>query len=464
MAIIYTYPEESPITGKELVVVSSDNDEKSTRNVTLQEIANINGTNPGVSRVYFADSLGLSPSTSEAGADPTAGTGLVQVTGTVLAIGGGTGKDSTALTAANVGDVLVVNSSKDGFDFSTASSGETYDLGTLQNTTTPTNVDLTLTGSSTSATTVTLVPGDSGNVTLTADTTVTPPTITIESSGGGTGTTYQEGNGINIDTATSPDTLSVAIGTSAGLGFNSSSQLVTSLIPNNIAATGSATNGSVLTYNGSASMSWVQPTFSPTVVDNEDLSLIYMDPSNYSPTTHTGVTNVKGAVTKISNVSPGGSAFLQTITFELQFQVGATSTLRSSGYSLGIAKASRAALFENGPQHMYSGSIGIASVLTSSADISTAGFATQPVSCIVLSKTDPGVSTSNWLVANDLGEAANTDCQKYIWIGGHNNNSGSLNMIRYTPPSTSWIASGVSTSDIVYLSGTLTAYGQMTDP
>lgn len=464
MAIIYTYPEESPITGKELVVVSSDNEEKSTRNVTLQEIANINGTNPGVSRVYFADSLGLSPSTSEAGADPTAGTGLVQVTGTVLAIGGGTGKDSTALTAANVGDVLVVNSSKDGFDFSTASSGETYDLSTLQNTTTPANVDLTLTGSSGSVDTVTLVPGSSGNVTLTADATATPPTITIESSGGGSGTTYQAGNGIGIDTTTTPDTLNVSLGASAGLGFNSSSQLVTSLIPGNIAATDSASNGAVLTFDGGTGMSWVQPSFSPTQTLTEAVGLIYINPSNYSPTEHTGLSDVKGSVTRISNVSPGSSAFLQTITWEIQFRVGSTSTLRSSGYSLGIAGTSRAPLFDGGPEHMYSGSIGIASVLTSTATISSAGFGTQPVSCIVLSKYDPGANSSLWLEANELGDASNLDCQKYIWIGGHNNNSGSLDMIRYTPPSTSWIASGVSTTDTVYLSGTLTAYGNMADP
>ena len=59
MAIIYTYPGQSIITGKELVLISDDNDQQSTRNITLQQIANLNGTNPGVSRVYFADSLGM---------------------------------------------------------------------------------------------------------------------------------------------------------------------------------------------------------------------------------------------------------------------------------------------------------------------------------------------------------------------------------------------------------------------
>ena len=114
MAIIYTYPGQALITGKELVLISDDNNQKSTRNITLQQIANLNGTNPGVSRVYFEDSLGLSPSTTEAGTDPAAGTGVVQVTGTVLAIGGGTGKDSTALSAATAGDILAVNATNAG--------------------------------------------------------------------------------------------------------------------------------------------------------------------------------------------------------------------------------------------------------------------------------------------------------------------------------------------------------------
>ena len=144
MAIIYTYPGQSIITGKELVLISDDNEQQSTRNITLQQIANLNGTNPGVSSVYFADSIGLSPSATETAQNPDVATGVVEVTGTVLAIGGGTGKDSAALTAANVGDILAVNATNDGYDFIAQPTGETYTFTTAQSTNAVSYTHLTL--------------------------------------------------------------------------------------------------------------------------------------------------------------------------------------------------------------------------------------------------------------------------------------------------------------------------------
>ena len=462
MAIIYTYPEQSVITGQELVLVSSDNEEKSTKNVTLQQIANLNGTNPGVSSVFFADSLGLSPSTTQAGADPTVATGVVQVTGTILAIGGGTGKDSTALTAANVGDVLVVNSSKDGFDFSTASSGETYDLSTIQNTTTPANVDLTLTDSSGAGnnTRVTLVPGSSGNVTLTADATVTPPTITIESSGGGSGTTYQSGNGISIDTTTTPDTLSVAIGTSAGLGFNSSSQLVTSLTPSNIASTSGASNGAVLTYDGSSAMTWTEPGYNPQVRTEESLSLVYIDQTtgNYEIKEHTGINNLKGSVDISQNTNASGNKS-HLINFTISFQRGTTTTIAGSDTHLGIALDSAAAIFSNGPSNAYSGSVGVASIVDSTGALKSSGFGIRPTTCIIPSKANPSDSSSaSFNVANGLGDLNYSSATKYIWLGGQVTTTLD-SVINYSSGSVAWILSSVTTTDTIFLSGTISAYG-----
>tara|TARA_R110002020_G_scaffold118140_7_gene270129 strand:- start:1613 stop:3031 length:1419 start_codon:yes stop_codon:yes gene_type:complete len=471
MAIIYTYPEESPITGKELVVVSSDNDEKSTRNVTLQEIANINGTNPGVSRVYFADSLGLSPSTSEAGADPTAGTGLVQVTGTVLAIGGGTGKDSTALTAATVGDVLVVNSNKDGFDFSSAASGETYDFNSRQNPTTAANVDLELTSSSGTVNTVTLVPGDSGNVTLTANDT-TPPTITIESAGG-TGSTYQGGNGISIDTTTTPDTLNVLLGSSSGLGFNDSSsgtELVTNLAPQNLATTSSTTNnGYVLTFDGGTGMSWLAQAFNPAQqIVNANLGLIYINQSSsFEAALHTGIQDLKGEVIFLQTQS--GSDTKTTVTFELSFKVATTSTLRqTTGYHLGIGidtgeNTVTPILKSNGIKYDACGSIGKASIVTSSNALATSGdFGVTLDSCLAPAKNDPdSESNTRWLQANGFcsstGQSDNP-AEEYIWIGSRLN----TNSLRYKlPGGQQWINSSVGTSDTVFISGTFSGYGKL---
>lgn len=257
MAIIYSYPSEGVITGTEEVLVTIPGEENALRTISIQQISNLNPTSSGVSRVLFNDDVGLSPTVTEGGADPNAGTGVVIFSGLVSHKGGGTGLGQAEMTAANAGDVLIINSTNDGYVYSAPPSGETYTFSTIQNTTTAANVDLTLTSSGGAVQTVTLVPGSSGNVTLTANETANPRTITIESTG--SGTTYQAGDGININTTTTPNSLEAKIG--SGLAFNASSQIQTNIGPTNLADTPSSgfTNGDILQYNGNTAnnLEWI---------------------------------------------------------------------------------------------------------------------------------------------------------------------------------------------------------------
>ena len=249
MAIIYTYPSESVVTGTEELLVTLPGDTFAIRTISLQQVANLKASTPGgnVDRILFNDSIGLTPTQTAGGADPSVGIGTILVGGTVSGVGGGTGKDTAALAAANVGDILKVNASKTGYDFGTASgSGDTYTISTKQNASTSTSVDLDLTDSSSTVQTITLIP--SGSTSLTANNAA--GTITINSSGSG-GSSYQAGNGIEFNTATVPDTISADLG--VGLGFDSSNQIAVSLTTALMGGTAAGQNGLVLTSNSSSS-------------------------------------------------------------------------------------------------------------------------------------------------------------------------------------------------------------------
>lgn len=245
MAIIYTYPSESVVTGTEELLVTLPGDSFAIRTISLQQVANLKASTPGgnVDRILFNDSIGLTPTQTAGGADPSVGIGTIVVGGTVSGVGGGTGKDTAALAAANVGDILKVNASKTGYDFGTASgSGDTYTISTKQNASTSTSVDLDLTDSSSTVQTITLIP--SGSTSLTANNAA--GTITINSSGSG-GSSYQAGNGIEFNTATVPDTISADLG--VGLGFDSSNQIAVSLTTALMGGSAASQNGLVLTSN-----------------------------------------------------------------------------------------------------------------------------------------------------------------------------------------------------------------------
>lgn len=249
MAIIYTYPSESVVTGTEELLVTLPGDSFAIRTISLQQVANLKASTPGgnVDRILFSDSIGLTPTQTAGGADPAVGTGTILVGGTVSGVGGGTGKDTTALAAANVGDILKVNATKTGYDFGTAtSSGDTYTISTKQNAAVSTSVDLDLTDSSSTVQTITLVP--SGSTALTANNAA--GTITINSSGG-SGSSYQAGNGIEINTATVPDTISADLG--VGLGFDATNQIAVALTTTLMGGAAASTNGLVLTSNTGSS-------------------------------------------------------------------------------------------------------------------------------------------------------------------------------------------------------------------
>jgi hypothetical protein len=244
MAIIYSYPSEGVITGTEELLVTVPGDSFAVRTIKLQQVANLKASTPGgnVDRILFNDSIGLTPTQTAGGADPSVGIGTIIVGGTVSGVGGGTGKDTAALAAANVGDILKVNASKTGYDFGTASgSGSTYTISTKQNASTSTSVDLDLTDSSSTVQTITLIP--SGSTSLTANSGA--GTITINSSGSG-GSSYQAGNGIEFNTSTVPDTISADLG--VGLGFDSTNQIAVTL--NTTLMGGSAANQNGLVLSG----------------------------------------------------------------------------------------------------------------------------------------------------------------------------------------------------------------------
>jgi len=249
MAIIYSYPSEGVITGTEELLVTVPGDSFAVRTIKLQQVANLKASTPGgnVDRILFNDSIGLTPTQTAGSADPSVGIGTIVVGGTVSGVGGGTGKDTADLAAANVGDILKVNASKTGYDFGTASgSGSTYTISTKQNASTSTSVDLDLTDSSSTVQTITLIP--SGSTSLTANNAA--GTITINSSGSG-GSSYQAGNGIEFNTATVPDTISADLG--VGLGFDSTNQIAVTLNTTLMGGAAASQNGLVLTSNSSSS-------------------------------------------------------------------------------------------------------------------------------------------------------------------------------------------------------------------
>ena len=248
MAIIYSYPSEGVITGTEELLVTVPGDSFAVRTINLQQVANLKASTPGgnVDRILFNDSIGLTPTQTAGSADPSVGIGTIVVGGTVSGVGGGTGKDTADLAAANVGDVLKVNASKTGYDFGTASgSGSTYTISTKQNASTSTSVDLDLTDSSSTVQTITLIP--SGSTSLTANSGA--GTITINSSGSG-GSSYQAGSGIEFNTATVPDTISADLG--VGLGFDASNQIAVSLTAALMGGSAASQNGLVLTSNSNS--------------------------------------------------------------------------------------------------------------------------------------------------------------------------------------------------------------------
>ena len=130
MAVIYTYANFSPLTGSEKVLISDSDTNQATRTATAQQIANLAGGSTGVNRVFFNDNVGLTPNFTQTIGNETVGRGVVEFSGVLLPGAGGTGKNSAALSGATAGQVLVLNPTKDGWDFSDA-IGDTYTISTV---------------------------------------------------------------------------------------------------------------------------------------------------------------------------------------------------------------------------------------------------------------------------------------------------------------------------------------------
>ena len=146
--IIFNYPHQAgPLQGGETLIVTDINNSNATRLITAQEIANLAPGTPGVNRVYFNDLVGLEPNATQAAGDEDVGRGVVEITGLVAPFGGGTGKGSTELTAAAVGDVLVINAGKTGYDFVPQNAGNT--TYTFSSTLNAGDIELDLTASTT---------------------------------------------------------------------------------------------------------------------------------------------------------------------------------------------------------------------------------------------------------------------------------------------------------------------------
>ena len=443
MAIFYTYPSNNAVTGKEEVLVSVPNKDNELRIVDLQSIANLKSNNSGVNRLFFSDSIGLSPSFTEAGLDPTAGTGVVEVTGTVNIAGGGTGKDITDLAAANVGDILTINTNKDGYDFSPPPTGETYTFSTEQNATTPANVDLFIEDSQSNKDTITLIPA--GSVSLTADN--VNNTITIDSTGGSTSLT--PGDGININT----NVISTSIGD--GLGFNNAGVMVVDLNPDDLADTTGVQNGAYLQYSSSGGgiTQWVnQASSNPTIFSASDIAISYFD------TTSSSVKGVSGVVLDNKSqvvIGTVGAGNIKVLTFYLDFYIETNNQLTTGDEYLILTRKSTP---EDGFTFMtdvsggFHGSVTCceAAINNTSSPLLTGQWQTLVQGCFIPTNESVGVPRTEPPIPSQLQNLLIMQANKEVGANG--------TQTTYVP-TTEWIKPGNLGANFRYiLAGTITVF------
>ena len=304
MAIIYTYANFSPLNGSEKVLISDSETNQATRTATAQQIANLAGGDTGVNRVFFNDSVGLTPNFTQTIGNETVGRGVVEFSGTLLPGAGGTGKDSAALTGATAGQVLALNVAKDGWDFTNA-VGEIYDLST--NFPSAGSVPLNLTDSSAVTTAVTLSAGTGISI---ASSSISDIVITNDAPA----ITYTAGNGI-VSASLSSGIIAVGLKTGGGLAFNLG-EIETDLSSTNIGGT-IGSNQQVLIANGGGGQYWGDVTglfqkswawtpclvYDPTDVTNTELqanAFITYNNSNVGP--GNAILGQRGTITIIGNL------------------------------------------------------------------------------------------------------------------------------------------------------------------
>lgn len=452
MAIIYTYPGDLAVTGNEKVLVTVPSEENSLRSITLQSIANLKSNNSGVNRVFFADSIGLSPNATQAGLDPLVGTGVVNITGSISITGGGTGKTQADLTAANIGDILVVNANKDGYDFSAQTLGETYTFSTAQN---GNNADLTLTDSQANVQTVQLVPGASGNITLTVDNQASPKTITIESAGAASN--YTAGNGIAISNT---NEISISLAGNSGLVFDNSSNLDTDLGPSNIGDLPQVPlNGDLLYYDSAAAKgaSWQTPSFisyqGTTKLEHTDLILARWNTVSSAIEEHTNYTLAADSVLEVYS---WGSHSIACFYVRFTVDEPANSTLYDTDEYLMIARKADPTspiLNVNSNKIGFYGNVGLVQAFNpANLNILTTAWQTMPTGVAVLPNPDtPSPVVTPEVPAQLAGQLMMSSFNNNL-PGVGNLPFGAPWQTTFVPP-TAWIKSGNDTAFEYTLAG-----------
>lgn len=236
MAIIYTYPIKSIPAAEDLLIISDVSDRNSTKQIRVDTLPG--GAASGVSSVTSVNAaIIVNPQVGPVSLESVAYGGDT----TIGHVPSGSTGDANLFLNGNAGWTTPANTTYDLTTTVDASDGKINLVGSDGITDT-----LTISG----AGTVSVASDGSGGVTITGT--------------GGGGSSYQAGDGINIDTATTPDTIEVDIATGGGLGFNASSELLTNLTASNISTDNSnGTNAQILTCDGAGAATWQAPAVVP---------------------------------------------------------------------------------------------------------------------------------------------------------------------------------------------------------
>lgn len=236
MAIIYTYPIKSIPAAEDLLIISDVSDSNSTKQIRVDTLPG--GAASGVSSVTSANAaIVVNPQVGPVSLESVAYAGDTNI---------------GHVPSGSSGDVNLFLNGNAGW---TTPPNTTYDLTTTADIN---DGKINLVGSD--GITDTLTISGAGTVSVASD---GAGLVTITGSGGG-GSSYQAGDGIAIDTTTTPDTINVDIATSGGLGFNASGELLTNLTASNIStANTEGTNGQILTSDGAEGATWQAPAVVP---------------------------------------------------------------------------------------------------------------------------------------------------------------------------------------------------------
>jgi len=249
MAIIYTYPTKATPIADDLILISDSADANKTKQVTV-------GSLPFSNNAGTVTSVGLSmPSAFEVGNSPVTGSGTISVStvggnagqflaydGTWRTPAGGAANPAGAVTQVQYHDTGSVFGASPNFTFGSdilnvqdtviIKGNGSSAAGSLRLNCSNNNHNVTIVGpahtsavsySITLPNTITTQSGVSGGRVLEVDASGVGKWIATPTGGGGS---YQAGNGIDINTATNPDTISTGLLANGGLVFSSNKMQV----------------------------------------------------------------------------------------------------------------------------------------------------------------------------------------------------------------------------------------------